>query len=208
MKTGLSAKERILETLLARLRERQDIASLSTRDIAALAGVNSALINYYYQSKDNLLRLAVSRHMGRLYDEIVNAGDGKGTAIARLKAMIKAIVDIAVCNFSASEMAILFDFRNGSIETIGLITPLLQEHFGPGKSAEQLRLIGLQIVTPLQLLFLNGQAYRQYFGVNAEHEKERHRLVDCVIDNLVSDDPKPIKLEAGIKHGATRSNGL
>ena len=45
------AKKRILETVVSAMQENQDIGKLTNRQIAEKAGVNSALINYYFKSK-------------------------------------------------------------------------------------------------------------------------------------------------------------
>ena len=44
------AKKRILETVVSAMQENQDIGKLTNRQIAEKAGVNSALINYYFKS--------------------------------------------------------------------------------------------------------------------------------------------------------------
>ena len=52
---SIDAKERIMNTMVKLLLERKDVNKITTREIAKLANVNSASINYYYQSKDNLV---------------------------------------------------------------------------------------------------------------------------------------------------------
>ena len=65
------AKKRILETVVSAMQENQDIGKLTNRQIAEKAGVNSALINYYFKSKDNLLIEAVNICMGNLFENII-----------------------------------------------------------------------------------------------------------------------------------------
>jgi AcrR family transcriptional regulator len=50
----MNAKEKIL-IAAAKLFSKKDFASTSIREIASLAGVNLAMINYYFKSKDKLL---------------------------------------------------------------------------------------------------------------------------------------------------------
>lgn len=185
MNNNLSAKERIMETLLKMLSEKKEITKLTTREIAALSDVNTAMINYYYQSKDNLLNLAVTHYMSNIFEEIVNKSRENGEAIIRLRAMIKAIADVAISNFALSEVVILFDFKNGTIETNSMITPLLKEHFGASKSDDEIKIIGLQIIIPLQMMFLNEKTYRKYFTLDIKVLEERNQLIDCIIDNVI-----------------------
>ena len=185
MNNALSAKERIMATLLNMLSERKDITKLTTREIAALSDVNTAMINYYYQSKENLLNLAVNQYMSNAFEEIVHKSKENGEVIFRLKTMIKAVADAAIQNFSSSEIAILFDFKNGSIETNNMITPLLKEHFGDIKSDDEIKVIGLQIIIPLQMLFLNEKSYSKYFTLDIKVLEERNQLIDCIIENVI-----------------------
>lgn len=186
MNNNLNAKERIMETLLNMLRDRKEIAKLTIREIGALSEVNPAMINYYFQSKENLLNLAVNHYMSNVFEEIVRKSKEKGDAIFRLRSMIKAISDVAIQNFTYSEITILFDFKNGSIETNNMITPLLKEHFGINKSEDEIKIIGLQIIIPLQMMFLNEKYYRKYFRLDFKVQEERNQLIDCIIDNVIN----------------------
>ena len=66
--------DRILAAALACM-ERDGIEATGIRDIAREAGVNSAAINYYFRSKDNLIRLALERSLENAFDEIVSELD-------------------------------------------------------------------------------------------------------------------------------------
>ena len=76
---GLSGPaDRILAAALTCM-ERDGIEATGIRDIAREAGVNSAAINYYFRSKDNLIRLALER-------SLENAFDGTIADLDRLRA--------------------------------------------------------------------------------------------------------------------------
>lgn len=65
------ARGAILESTIALLRVR-GFDGFSVRDIAARAGVNVALINYYYSSKDGLLDAAIDVLLGELGRELAS----------------------------------------------------------------------------------------------------------------------------------------
>jgi AcrR family transcriptional regulator len=71
---AVSPADRILAAALACM-ERDGIEATGIRDIAREAGVNSAAINYYFRSKDNLIRLALERSLENAFDEIVSELD-------------------------------------------------------------------------------------------------------------------------------------
>lgn len=111
-----------MNTVTGLLLERKDVNKISNREIAALAGVNSALINYYYQSKENLLSKAVSA--------------------------------FSVENYELCLIAISSELKAGSLYTNSVILPILKEVFGESKNETMLKLMAMQIVIPLQVLFL------------------------------------------------------
>lgn len=49
--------------------ERRHFANVSTKEIAAAAGLNSALLYYYYESKDALFRSVVEMAIGRVLEQ-------------------------------------------------------------------------------------------------------------------------------------------
>jgi AcrR family transcriptional regulator len=79
----VSPADRILGAALACM-ERDGIEATGIRDIAREAGVNSAAINYYFRSKDNLIRLALERSLENAFGEIISELDrlrGEGMAL-------------------------------------------------------------------------------------------------------------------------------
>ncbi|MBW2393701.1 MAG: TetR/AcrR family transcriptional regulator, partial [Deltaproteobacteria bacterium] len=70
---GISTRERILEAALQCFSEL-GFDGATTREIAGRAGVNLGLIKYYFDSKEQLWREAVTR----TFDEL---GDGLGDAL-------------------------------------------------------------------------------------------------------------------------------
>lgn len=186
MSVKANAKERIMEAMLKMLEANEDITTLTSREIASLSGVNTAMINYYYQSKDNLLNQAVNNYMGHVFEEIIIKSRGDGDAIDRLKVMIKTIADVAIRNFSSGEIAVLFDFKKGSIDTAEMIIPLLKEHFGKRKTDDEIKVIGMQIIIPLQMMFLNEPLYRKYLTLDFQKPEERNKIIDAIIDNIIT----------------------
>lgn len=69
-----SARERILVAAITCI-ERDGIDAVTTRAVAGEAGVNIAAINYYFQSKDRLVALALERTLDEAFAEPLAALD-------------------------------------------------------------------------------------------------------------------------------------
>lgn len=185
MENHSSAKERILQTVLNLLIEKKDISKLTNRQIAEMAEVNSALINYYYQSKENLFKVAVEACMGDIFKEIIEKSTGDGQPTMRLKRMIKEIADISFSNYALAGLALKYDMSNGSLSTTQMILPLLKEIYENSKTESELKVIGLQIIIPFQSLFINVDVYKNYLLCDFYNEKTRREFVDRMIDNII-----------------------
>lgn len=184
-KNNIDAKERIMDTVVNLLLESKDINKITTRQIAELANVNSALINYYYQSKDNLVLKAVEICMENMVTKLSDKDLKNQTHVSRLKNMIKEISTFAFNNYYLSEIAISAELKNGGINTIKIILPLLKQIFKENKTEMELKLMAMQLVTPMQMIFLNAKEYTEYLSIDIFNEKFRNELLDQMIDNIL-----------------------
>jgi len=78
---NIESKERIMATMVKLLMEKKDVNKITTRQIAELANVNSALINYYYQSKENLVYKAVESCMENIAKKLTDFAWYRATVI-------------------------------------------------------------------------------------------------------------------------------
>lgn len=179
------AKERILNIMVGLLLEGKDVNKITTREIAKLANVNSASINYYYQSKDNLVFKAVEICMENMAKKLFGADMQNEDHVSRLKNMIKEISTFAFNNYYLSEIAISTEIKNGSINTCQIILPLIEGIFKESKTQSELKLMALQIITPMQVMFLNANDYKEYLSVDIFDEKLRNSLLDKMVDNIL-----------------------
>ncbi len=182
---SIDSKKRIMDTMVQLLMERKDVNKITTRQIAELANVNSALINYYYQSKENLVFQAVEMCMENIAKKLFVDDMQNEDPIGRLKNMIKTFSSFAFNNYYLTEIAISNEIKHGSISTSMMILPLLSEIFKESKTEVELKLIALQIITPMQVLFLNAIEYKEHLKKDLFHEQRRSEVLDQMIDNIL-----------------------
>lgn len=183
---NIDSKERILETMVNLLMEEKDVNKITTRQIAELANVNSALINYYYQSKENLVYKAVEFCMENIAKKIFAEDmQNEDPPVIRLKNMLRAFSNFAFNNYYLSEIAVSNEVKHGSIGTSTTILPLLSEIFKEKKTEVDLKLIAMQIIIPMQVMFLNANEYKVYLAKDLFDEQIRNKLLDQMIDNIL-----------------------
>ncbi len=182
---NIHAKERIMDTVVNLLLERKDIHKITTRQIAELANVNSALINYYYQSKDNLVLKAVEICMENMVIKLSDKDFQNETHVNRLKNMIKEISTFAFNNYYLSEIAISAELKHGGINTIQIILPLLKAIFKESKAEIELKVMAMQLVTSMQMMLLNAKEYTEYLSMDIFNDRLRNELLDQMVDNIL-----------------------
>lgn len=185
----IDAKERIMSTVVGLMLEQKDMSKITNRDIAKLAGVNSALINYYYQSKENLLNQAVGVCMAQMAGHLLTDETKKEEPLTRLRNMLRGISVFAVEHRFLSEISISAELKGGNEGTVETILPLLKEIFGDKKTELELKLLALQIITPLQVILLNPKAYKKSLGEDVTDFSHSFRLLDIFIDNVINTAP-------------------
>lgn len=178
------AKKRILEATMKLLLKHKNENKVTVREIAQEAGVNGAMINYYFQSKNNLLNMATGTCMEQMAKVMLEEDKHGSLPILRLKRMLKALSTFAFENYFLSSIAISSDLKNGSVITSQMLLPLLREIFTEEKTETELRLISIQLILPLQIIFLNPKAYSQYFESDIYDEAKRNMVLEQLADNL------------------------
>lgn len=185
MKYDNDSKKRILDTMVRLLMERKDVNKITIRQIAEHAEVNSALINYYYQSKENLVYKAVELCMENTAKKIFDNDMQDANPVTRLKNMIKAFANFVFENYYLSEIAVANEIKHGSINTSTTIVPLLSEIFQDTKPDAELKLIALQMIVPMQVMFLYADEYKGHLKKDLFNEELRSELLDQMIDNML-----------------------
>jgi AcrR family transcriptional regulator len=88
----LSRRKRTILEATLRLVAAQGAAAVRLRDVARSAGVSVGSLQYYFDSRDQLIREAFDQHARDVVDLVALAGDASATPPTRLAAVIEAAV--------------------------------------------------------------------------------------------------------------------
>ena len=182
------ARARLLQATIEILNEEDDPSGITVRQIAERAGVALGSINYYFQSKDNLLYEAVS---GQMTSEAARwfspaAQDTGLDPVTRLKQLLKETSRIGIRYPKLMRIMVEHDLQHGEMEVPLMLMPLLHEISGGRRSEFELRLVALQLITTLQVMFLRAGTFRLYAGIDVMDDQQRDRGIDLMVDLAVA----------------------
>lgn len=182
-----NAKAKIYQATLELLASGEEASQVSTRQIAAKAGVNLALVNYYYQSKENLLSEVVGNMMEGIINQIMKGDSGLENAESRLRDILISTADAAFMHENICKIAIMTELKKGCSNSCAMIISFLKEMFkGYGKA--DLDIIALQLMLPFHHIVLEPELYGRLldsdFFDKQKRDQKINQMIDCVLAGL------------------------
>jgi Transcriptional regulator len=111
-----NTKERMLDATIELICEGKKPSEITVADITEKAGVGNGMVNYHFQSKDNLMRAAVKKSMD-CTPEILAEGmsfEQNAAPKEKITAALQRILDLVAENAEMSRIAMLDDLENES----------------------------------------------------------------------------------------------
>jgi len=183
------AKKKIFQATKELVTAGKTEKQITTREIASRAGVNLALVNYYYQSKENLLSQVVGTMMGEIIEQTDQDEPTETDAQSRLKDMLVATADAAFKYRNICKIAISLELKSGCRNSCKLVLPLLKEIFTDAHESD-LNIMALQLMIPFHHIVLNPEHYNRWLDTDFfDREKRKQKInqmIDCVLVKEVS----------------------
>ncbi len=179
-----TAKEKIFQAAMELVISGKTEQQITTREIASKAGVNLALVNYHYQSKENLLSIVVGTMMGEIIEQSGQDNPAATDTGIRLRNMLLSTADAAFKYRNICKIAISQEIKSGCGTSCKMVMPLLKEIFRE-QSESDLRILALQLMIPFHLIVLNPEQYNRFLDTDFFDEEKRkqkiNQMVDCVL---------------------------
>ena len=196
MKNAQAVRERILSATEALIRQSSgSSADITTRAVAARAGVGVGLINYHFQSKDQLITLCVQRMIGQVVSSFSPHARPGATDRERLTDWASEVFEFLFGNAALSRISILGDFAQyapvgNSAHTQAGFALALQNDVRPSDRA----LLTFVLTTAMQAAFLGGRAEGARLGFDFDAPEGRRAYITRLVDVLCRGfQPEPEK---------------
>lgn len=174
-------KNHIIDCTISLLNEGYEMDELTVRSIASKANIATGLINYHFGSKDNLLLQSVekiidtvSAQQGRiLTDKSISPRD-------RLLMFLSHISKMVIEYREYSLVLLKHELFSDSFETPKHILEILRE-MEPEASDIQQKWLSIQVVAPLQYIFLKEEGFYKYMDMKLT---DIDTLIECHLKRL------------------------
>ncbi len=193
-------KQRILQSAIDLIQELQSFEKVSMRKIAERADVAVSMVNYHYQTKENLINRAVQGFIGRVIDrsETESGGDGNLEVsetevvdpVESMRRHLKGAARFMANNPGISRVSILHDMNAGgekdnTSQVVDLVERQLKAIFPEQQAPVHVQVLAYMQVAAVQHLFLRAENIKNETGFDFYNETQRDQLMDTVIDTIL-----------------------
>ncbi|MGN1045115.1 MAG: TetR/AcrR family transcriptional regulator [Candidatus Methanomethylophilaceae archaeon] len=173
----------LLDATRRLLTGREDIDGITTRAIAEEAGVNTAMINYHFGSKDGLMKAAIEEMIEKSSEDMY----GHDRDLSPKESIIGFIDDIGTDLTRYERFSRIYIPDILLNETISLPDRILPYvcRILPDRSISDCRMISYSIISIFQLMFYRTDAIHAYSGIDLRDPETRSGWIRRIVDSFL-----------------------
>ena len=184
------AKERIVKATIELL-SSETIEHLTMRRIAKEANVTLSSINYYYQSKENLIDVAIQSAFFSTtgtWDELYT--NVNGDSLTKFKKLYKMGSKFIMAYPQLAKLSLLRDFSKPSItdnssQLYFAYFEAFKDIYQDEKSDQELKLLIHMLISASQTAILRHEVLQEFTGFDMSKDQDRDFVLDFVFDTIV-----------------------
>lgn len=182
-------KEKLLAATSALMLETKDPAEVTSRAVAEKAGVQLAMINYCFGSREAMLFEAfkAGREMYEKDPRIVAILQSDRTPKEKLREFYYLAVPYLVQEYTFTKAVTGHVLLHRNLEDGLGSYPLVAAHYAGRKPEWECKLIAYQLSSMMQLLIYRIEDVSRFLGMDFTKENDLRTLVDREIDLLLVD---------------------
>jgi len=177
-------RARIIDATKELLLTMKNPEKITARQIAAKAEVNLAMINYYFQSKEKLLKAATDEIVA---DEFAKMAFDRPEASAKeqLKTLLYDISKVTLQFEKITRLSVPHLIFEAPIELPLMILPYIKEFFGEEENESQCKVLSFELVNMLQIILYRRKDFSVYSGISLQTSDEIRCFINKQVDLLL-----------------------
>lgn len=181
-------RNRLIEVTKRLLTEGNSLETLTARCISSEAGVNLAMINYCFKSKDELLKIAVEEIVAAEFNKYATVNSDNSTAKEQLRNVLYHVCKAMLKYSTLTRISIPYILLNEEISLPYDILPFIKKHYEGIKDETQCKVIAFHIVYTMQLIFYRSKDFYRYSGIDIDDELKMEEFLDSQLDLFLGNE--------------------
>ena len=190
-KTELT-RQKLLDAVDSLITDSEDPIKVTSRQIAAVSGVQPAMINYCFGSRERLIyEVFLRKYEAALSDaKVQKIVESSLSPKDKLKKLHFVIASFLVKNYSFTKAITSFILFERDLSKEQFSYGLVKAHYvgktGKDKKTDtECRMIAYELSTMLQLVLYRYEDIRDHLGLDLEDPKKLRKYIDMRVDLLL-----------------------
>lgn len=168
-----------------------ELEKITLRAIAEKSGIALGLINYHFESKENLISICVQRIINKVLMSVapnnnVCTNDDGLTDKERLISFAQQTFDFLYANYAIVKISILSDFKDYQPHSNSFFTQMGFRFALQGNISEHKKqLISFSLVSIMQTAFLSGENSAAITGYDLTEKTQRDQFISDTVSLLM-----------------------
>lgn len=186
-------KEKIINETIKLIEEKgSNPDNITIRDICSRVGIGAGLVNYHFQTKENLIRLCVQKIIDNVikqYHSVYETLDGMAP-MEKLRFMAKSTCTYLATHENISRISILTDMtstneNDNTAGTVAAFFPLFRRVCPTEITDDEVKKRVYLMALTFQSVFLRSALLKKEIDFDFQNEQQRGQLVDKIIDSYI-----------------------
>lgn len=185
-KTAIT-KEKLISACEKLIAASSDPMSVTSRQIAAESGLQAAMINYCFGSREKLIyEVFYRKYQNALADaSVMEIVSSSMSPKDKLKALHFMIASFLVTNYKLTKAITNFVLFERDLSKESFSFGLVKEHFGGKVDDVYCRIIAYELSTMMQLVVFRYEDIREHMGLDLTDPAALKSYIDMRIDLLL-----------------------
>ena len=175
-------KKRLIDATKELLFSTQEPGKITARQIAAKAEVNLAMINYCFQSKEKLLKIAIDEIVAAEFQKTAVEEDSALSPKERLKRLLCRVSEVTLQFERITRLSIPYQLLEAPIELPMAILPYVKEHFSGSRPDSYCKMAAYELVTVLQTVLYRKKDFAAFSGIPLTTNADLSAFIDSQVE--------------------------
>ena len=182
-------KEKLIAATEKLIANCDDPFKVTSRQIAEESGMQAAMINYCFGSRENLIYEVFHRkYKEALHDKLVaKIVTSEISPKEKLKKLHYLIAKFLIENYKLTKAITSLVVFERDLSEESFSYGYVKEHFNGTKTDKECRLIAYEMSTMMQLIIYRKDDIKNGMGIDLEKDKQLKHYIDLRIDLLLPD---------------------